>query len=430
MSTELDAAELRLGDVPWAGLVRPGALLAAPLREVLTGTPAERVLDRFLRAHRELDASERKAAAEAVFGVGLWRRRLAWHAGVEDPLGVPVEALMFVLLRDLGGVPEDEAARWSGLDAQGHARPPVKPSPASGALRWSWPDWLYEVFERELGAQNANRLAAAYNLPGPITFRVNTLRTIRDALSASLREQGIPVQPGELVPTSLVVEQGSRPNVFGLDAWRRGEFEVQDEGSQLLGALMEARPGESVLDYCAGAGGKTLQLAAQLENQGTVHAWDVDASRLERLETRAIRAGAPSIRVHRVQPTVALQADRVLVDAPCSETGALRRGPDLRFRIDPASLPDFPPLQRQILENASRHVRPGGRLVYATCSIRREENEAVALEFERGHPDFKRVDPATSWLAESCRTPEGFVRTWPHIHGTDGFFAAVWTRRS
>ncbi len=366
--------------------------------------------------------------AEAVFGVGLWRRRLTWHAGVIAPSETSVQTLLFVLLRDLGGVLEDDAARWSGLDAAGHSRPTTLPRPGFGALRWSWPNWLYDVFEREVG-RDADQLAAAFNLPGPITFRVNTLRTSRDQLAQALQEQGIPVRPGALVSTTLVVETGIRPNVFGLETWRRGWFEVQDEGSQLLGALVEARPGETVLDYCAGAGGKTLQLAAQLGNDGTVHAWDADISKLERLETRAIRAGASSIRIHRAQPPASLSVDRVLVDAPCSELGALRRGPDLRFRIDPDTLASFPPLQREILANASRHVRKGGRLVYATCSIRREENEAVALEFERSHPEFQRVDPPASWLDPSCRAPDGFVRTWPHVHGTDGFFAAVWTRR-
>lgn len=403
-------------------------MLEEPLREVLSGQPAERVLDRFLRAHRELDATERQAVAEAVFGVGLWRRRLAWHAGVIAPSETSVQVLLFVLLRDLGGVPEDDAARWSGLDAAGHPRPTTLPRPGFGALRWSWPNWLYDVFEREAG-RAADQLAAAFNLPGPITFRVNTLRSSRDELAQALQEQGIPVRPGALVSTSLVVEQGIRPNVFGLEAWRKGGFEVQDEGSQLLGALVEARPGETVLDYCAGAGGKTLQLAAQIENDGTVHAWDADVAKLERLEARAIRAGASSIRIHRAQPPASLSVDRVLVDAPCSELGALRRGPDLRFRTDPDALASFPPLQREILANASRHVRKGGRLVYATCSIRREENEAVALDFERSHPEFQRVDPPAPWLDPSCRTPEGFVRTWPHVHGTDGFFAAVWTKR-
>jgi 16S rRNA (cytosine967-C5)-methyltransferase len=201
---------------------------------------------------------------------------------------------------------------------------------------------------------------------------------------------------------------------------------VQDEGSQLLGALMGVRPGDSVLDACAGAGGKTLLLAADVGLEGRVHAVDPDASRLERLRVRAERAGAqPMIRVHGPTAPGSLEVDRALVDAPCSELGALRRGPDLRWRIDPAAFAGLPALQREILARAARHVRPGGRLVYATCTFRREEDEDVALAFEAGHPEYARVHPSAD---PSVVTADGFVRMWPHRQGTDGFFAAVWER--
>jgi 16S rRNA (cytosine967-C5)-methyltransferase len=418
VSTVLAAPELRLHTVPWEGLARPGPLLAGALEQVLSGRPAERVLDGFLRAHRDLSATERQATAEAVFGVALWRRRLAWHAGGPAPA-----ALLFVLLRDLGAVPEHLARAWSGLGSA--PIPPSRPPPDEPALRFSFPDWLYDILVREVGADDAPLLAASLNLPGPITFRANTLRSSRDALQARLADEGVTTTPGTLTSTALHVSSPERPNVFGLPAWRSGAFEVQDEGSQLLGALVEGQPGEVLLDFCAGSGGKSLQLAAQLQNEGAVHAWDIDQPRLERLRARSLRAGATCIRLHRVKPPASLLAERVLVDAPCSELGALRRGPDLRFRLDPAALATFPPLQLELLTDAVRHLRPGGRLVYATCSLRSEENEQVALAFEGAHPHFTRALPP--WVPEAVRTEQGFLRTFPHRHGTDGFFAAVWT---
>jgi 16S rRNA (cytosine967-C5)-methyltransferase len=219
--------------------------------------------------------------------------------------------------------------------------------------------------------------------------------------------------PGRLVPTALVVAS-PRPNVYGLAAWRDGLFEVQDEASQLAGALVAARPGEQLLDRCAGAGGKTLQLAAEVGPTGSVCACDPDAARLRRLTERARRAGAELIaRACGAEPPAGADYDAALVDAPCSELGALRRGPDLRFHLDPAGFAPLPRLQRELLGRTASLVRPGGRLVYATCTFRREEDEDVAEAFERAHPGFAR---------------EAWARTWPHRDGTDGFFVARWRR--
>jgi 16S rRNA (cytosine967-C5)-methyltransferase len=232
------------------------------------------------------------------------------------------------------------------------------------------------------------------------------------------------------------VVEGARPNVLGLAAHQDGLVEVQDEGSQLAGLAAGARPGDTVLDLCAGAGGKTLQLAAAAGPAGRVHAADPDAGRLVRLQARAARAGAAAgVAVHGAAPPEGLLADRVLVDAPCSELGPLRRGPDVRWRLDPAGFDALPPLQRALLARAARHVRPGGRLAYATCTFRREEDEDVALAFEATHPEFRRV-PALPGGAlapggdlGALVGPDGFLRTWPHRHDTDGFFAAAWVRR-
>jgi 16S rRNA (cytosine967-C5)-methyltransferase len=376
------------------------------------------VLDRTLRAHRQLSREQRQVLAEAVFNIGLWRRRLGFHLGNPD---APAPALLFVFLQRLVGLPAEEAARLAGIEAP---PPLVSEEPPSLALRYSLPDWLADHFTRELGPA-AEDFCAHLNVPGPITLRVNRLRTNREALAERLRSEGVETRPGVLSPLALHVV-GPRPNLYGLASLREGLFEVQDEGSQLLGLLVEARPGETVLDLCAGAGGKTLQLGAALENRGRLLAYDPDAERLDRLMQRCSRAGLSNVQVLRAPPEGVL-ADRVLVDAPCSELGSLRRGPDLRFRIDPATLTELPRVQLDILARARPLVRPGGRLVYATCTVNRAENEEVVSAFLRSAPEFRTVAPGAGWLDASC-VREGFLFCAPHLHGTDGFFAAVLER--
>lgn len=412
-----DAPVERLRSVPWGALEGLAAALDAPLAMVLCGAPAERVLDRFLRARRDLDADGRAVAAEALFGVGLWRRRLGWHLGAD---GAPPRHFLAALVRDLAGVAAAE--RLAGL-APG-TLPPPRPPPDDLARRFSMPDWLAATLEREAGAGVA-ALATALGEPGPVCLRPNLLRAAPGPLAAALRREGIETRPGRWAEGSLVVST-PRPNLHGLAAWREGLFEVQDEGSQLLGAAVGALPGEEVLDLCAGAGGKTLQLASALRGRGRIHAADADPERLARLRARAARAGVTNLTVHGEEPPAELRVDRALVDAPCSELGALRRGPDLRFRMDPTAFEPLPALQRALLWKAAKLVRPGGRLVYATCTFRREENGEVARAFEDAHPAFARVRPG---LDPALLDAEGFLRAWPHLHGTDGFFAAAWERR-
>jgi 16S rRNA (cytosine967-C5)-methyltransferase len=392
---------------------------AEALGHVLSGEAAERVLDRTLRAHRHLSREQRQALAEAVFNVGLWRRRLGFHLGTPE---APAPALLQAFLQRLAGLPAPEAARLAGLPAP---LPLVQDEPPSLALRFSFPDWLAEHFTRELGPA-AEALCAHLNVPGPITLRANTLRTSREALAERLRAEGVETRPGALSPLALHID-GPKPNLYGLASYQEGLFEVQDEGSQLLGLLVEARPGETVLDLCAGAGGKTLLLGAAMRNQGRLMAYDPDAGRLDRLRQRCTRAGVSNLHVLQAPPE-ALQADRVLVDAPCSELGSLRRGPDLRFRIPPETLTALPPVQLDILRRAGALVRPGGRLVYATCTLNRAENEQVVEHFLQEAPAYHRVAPGAGWLEPSC-VREGFLFCAPHLHGTDGFFAAVLERR-
>ena len=415
----------RLRSVPWGALAGCVEAILPAVGEVLSGRAAERVLDRLLRNHRGWTAYERAVAAEAVFGVGLWRRRLAFQLGFSAPLEAGPRLLVFSLLRDLAGLPATEARRLSGLD-------PAVPVPDSRlptelADRCSLPDWLAATFQRELGGE-AESFADSLNVPGPICLRANLALTSVAALAERLRAEGVSTVPGRHATTCLVV-QDARPNLLALECFRSGLLEVQDEGSQLLAALVEAGPGDSVLDLCAGAGGKTLALSVALGGEGRLHAFDTDGAKLERLRQRSSRARADNVSVHAGGLPDGLAVDRVLVDAPCSELGALRRGPDLRWRIDPAGFSALPPLQLALLETAVGHLRPGGRLVYATCTLRQEENQDVALELLRRHPDLELARPGGGWLAEDF-VRDGFFVCLPHRHGTDGFFGAAFRRRN
>jgi 16S rRNA (cytosine967-C5)-methyltransferase len=403
-----DTSVERLRSIRWDA----GAPFYLDLAEVLGSLdlPAEKIVDGFLRTHRAMTAPQREAAAEAIFGCALWRRRLQWHLGQTDDASIDGTRLLFAHLVVLGGQPPDQVAHWLQL----HPLPGLRSSsPETLESRFSFPTWLAELIAREFGETDSYAFANALNLPGPVTLRTNTLRISRADLAAQLQAEGVETAPGLFAKDALHV-QTPRPNILGLRAHQTGLFEVQDEGSQMLGALVKGSPGDEVLDFCAGAGGKTLQLAAMLEGRGVVHAWDTDRTRLERLKHRAIRAEATTIRLHDHKPPPSLQADWVLVDAPCSELGTLRRGPDRRFRISPEDVQRFPSMQLQILEQAHSHVREGGHLVYGTCTFNRSENENVAERFEQLHPSFIRMgDP---------------LRTYPHTCGTDAFYGVVWRR--
>jgi 16S rRNA (cytosine967-C5)-methyltransferase len=358
-----------------------------------------------------LSSAQRAAVAEALYGVATWRRRLTHHAGGDDP-----GLLLLCLLRDLAGLSDDQAVRLSSWE--GPVPPRVAPPPDLGT-RQSFPDDVVEVLRHAFG-EEAEDAAAALNVPGPVFLRANTLAVGRDALSRRLAQEGVETELCRFSPVGLRVVS-PRPNLLPLPSFREGLFEVQDEGSQLIGLLVGARPGETVVDCCAGAGGKTLHLGADMGNAGRLFAHDVDADKLRRLVQRTRKAGLGCVEVGYPSPG---HADRVLVDAPCSEVGALRRGPDRRYRL---ALEGWPTLQGRILEEASLLVRPGGVLVYATCTWRQEENQDVVAGFLGRHAEFRREDARDRGLPDAV-VRDGFLWTAPHRHGTDGFFAAALRR--
>lgn len=278
-------------------------------------------------------------------------------------------------------------------------------------------------------------LADALNQPATLDLRVNTLKADRNSVAQRLADDGFPI---ELTPYSpLGLRRRERAPLFNTPSFKEGLFEIQDEGSQLVCLLLEARRREMVVDFCAGAGGKTLQIGALMANTGTLYAFDVSQKRLDALKPRIKRAGLDIVRmvtiaherdtrVQRLQGKI----DRVLVDAPCTGTGTLRRNPDIKWR--PVDLVEINALQQRILAAAAQMVKPGGRLVYVTCSLLKEENDDVVNAFLSQHPDFHSL-PAAQILARQqvsgiVSTDDHALRLYPHQHGTDGFYAIALER--
>ena len=307
-----------------------------------------------------------------------------------------------------------------------------------GALRaHPLPDWLLQRLHAECGPDTP-ALIAALQAPAPLDLRVNLLKAKRPAVRQQLHEGGFTVSDTPYSPWGLRV--WGKPSLQAVPAYKAGWVEVQDEGSQLLALLVEPRRHDTVVDFCAGAGGKTLALGAMMRNQGRLYAFDTSAHRLDALKPRLARSGLADVqtmalaheRDARLQ-RLAGKVDRVLVDAPCSGLGTLRRSPDLKWRQTPDTVASMGDVQRAILREAARLVKPGGRLVYATCSLLRDENEAVAEHFSASHPDFSLQDVSALLHHAGVEAPEtlcrdGYLRLWPHRHQTDGFFAAVWHR--
>lgn len=405
------------------------------LADILKFTgPADATTSRFFRAHPKLGHSERGVIAEAVFAV--LRRRMEFAHLAESGVGNLVRRLALLgLMQTMGGDAlrpflSDVEAIWLKHVAQ------VDPASLPPRIRMNLPDWIVHALEARFDAAELMQLALALNQPAPLDLRVNVLKTNRDALIAALARAGIEAAPTPFAPSGVRVK--GKPALSRLDAFGNGWFEVQDESSQLLCTLVAPRRGEMVVDFCAGAGGKTLALGAMMRSSGRLYAFDVSARRLAKLRPRMARSGLSNVHPvlldseHDVKiKRLAGKIDRVLVDAPCSGLGTLRRNPDLKWRQTPASVAELAPKQASILASAARLVKRGGRLVYATCSLLEAENEAVVAQFLDTHPDFALASARAILAEQRIGLDTGdFLSLWPHRHATDGFFAAVLERRN
>lgn len=395
--------------------------------------PADAVLSHWFRGHSNAGLRDRGEIAEAVFDVLRHLRRYRQFA--ESGVGAAARRLAILGLASvwpretLDTGLEDQERRWlDHIEAFSPAGLPL-------AVRYSIPDWLEA---RLTDIEDVESLLQALNQPAPLDLRVNPMKIDRASLLQAW-EQGPEArwhaQPTRYSPWGMRIQ--GRPPINRWGAFERGEIEVQDEGSQLLAALVSPRRGEMVIDFCAGAGGKTLLLGALMRSTGRLYAFDVSAARLARAKPRFARSGLSNVvpvviaerhdqRVHRLRG----KAHRVLVDAPCSGLGTLRRNPDLKWRQHPDGLTQLCASQAAILRDAAACVRPGGRLVYGSCSILPEENERQVEAFLNEHPEFTLLEAGQALAERGIPLPlDGpYLRLRPDVHGTDGFFAAVMQR--
>jgi len=423
--------------------MHPKALLDACAELVrLTLTfehPADAVVSRYFRDHRGLGPRERATLAETVYTV--LRKKLLFDHFAPSGSG-PKERRLAILgfhgPRDFlkSALTEQEKHWLDQCDA-------VQPADLLERHRHNLPEWLVQPLKDQLG-DGFWPLMDSLAQSAPLDLRVNVLKEKRAETQKELAQAAIKSVVTPYSPWGLRIE--GKPALTKLPAFTRGAIEVQDEGSQLLALLLDAKRGEMVVDFCAGAGGKTLAIGAAMRSTGRLYAFDVSAHRLEALKPRLARSGLSNVhpaaiaheRDERIK-RLAGKIDRVLVDAPCSGLGTLRRNPDLKWRQSAKAVEELTAKQAAILESAARLLKPGGRLVYATCSILPQENEAIAEAFGAEHPDFVPLDAGdvlqqlkvegAQRLCSGGASGHGYLRLWPHLHQTDGFFAAIWTKK-
>jgi 16S rRNA (cytosine967-C5)-methyltransferase len=431
------------------GAMHPKALLDA-CSELVKLTlkfdhPADSVVSHYFRENRAKYAfgpRERATLAETVYTV--LRKKLLFEALAQGGSG-PKERRLAILgyhgPRDfLAAALNDSEKAWlQACDA-------VLPTGTGPGLldmhRHNLPDWLVQPLKAQLGNEFW-ALVDSLGQTAPLDLRVNVFNAKRPQVQAELAKEGIQASVTPYSPWGLRI--AGKPAINKMDVFTGGAVEVQDEGSQLLALLLDAKRGEMVVDFCAGAGGKTLAIGATMRNTGRLYAFDTSAHRLDALKPRLARSGLSNVhpaaiaheRDDRIK-RLAGKIDRVLVDAPCSGLGTLRRNPDLKWRQSPKSVEELVVKQTAILQSAARLLKPGGRLVYATCSILPAENEAIAQAFSEANSDFTPLPVAeilsnleVQGAAGLCSGPVSgteYLRLWPHRHATDGFFAAVWQK--
>jgi 16S rRNA (cytosine967-C5)-methyltransferase len=399
------------------------ATIVAALHEIFArGQPAERVVERALRGQRKWGARDRRQFAEAVYDLVRWWR-WAWHlagepvAGYLNPEALSIKTIwrVWAAWRIAQGEGKPDFPECRGVDApavEARSHQSVPP-----AVRESLPDWIEALGAESLGAEWP-AIRGAMNAPARVFLRVNTLKTTAAALRTRLAVDGIITNTIPDVPDALVLAE--RKNITMHPASGEGWFEVQDLGSQRLAPMLETAPGHVVIDACAGAGGKSLHLAALMSNRGRIHALDLSPMRLAELDRRAARAGATIISTAPILgrgtiEALARSADRLLLDVPCSGLGVLRRRPDLKWKLTPQELEHLESMQRGILASYSSMVKPGGKMLYATCSLLPRENISQVERFLAGH--------GAEWTLEHEETI-GLDQA-----GADGYFAARLRRR-
>ena len=401
--------------------------------------PADAIVSRFFRDNRGLGPRERATMAETVYTV-LRKKLLFDHLA---PSGSGPKERRLAILGFYGpgdflrSALTEQEINWLDQCEK------VSPNDLMERHRHNLPEWLVQPLKDQLGAEFWP-MVETLNLGAGLDLRVNSFKAKRADVQKELAKAGIKAVNTPYSPWGLRI--AGKPALNKNEAFMRGEFEVQDEGSQLLSMLLDAKRGEMVVDFCAGAGGKTLAIGAAMRSTGRLYAFDTSAHRLDAFKSRLKRSGLSNVhpaaiaheRDDRVKRLTG-KMDRVLVDAPCTGLGTLRRNPDLKWRQNLQAVEEMAVKQTAILQSASRMLKSGGRIVYATCSVLPQEIEAIAQAFSAANPDFVplsagevlaelKVEAAAS-LCSGGENGQLYLRLWPHRLGTDGFFAAVWQKK-
>ncbi len=394
--------------------------------------PADAVVSRYLRAHPILGQQDRAFVAETVFAVLRRLRLLETLAAGRDPRSLVLAALIRLRglsLRELDTALKTRERGWlADLKARAEDN--------SLAVRCDFPDWLLAKLQRQYSEEELLALAQSLQQSAPLDLRVNLHKAEREAVLSRLAAEGIAARATPYSPVGVRLE--GKPQINRHPLFLAGAIEIQDEGSQLLCQLLAPRRGEMVADFCAGAGGKTLALGAMMRGSGRLYAFDISEKRLAVLKPRLARSGLSNVHPQWIASEndarlkrLAGKLDRVLVDAPCTGLGTLRRNPDLKWRQDEETLSARRATQQVILAAAAKLVKPGGLMLYATCSLLDEENAQVVESFLATHAQFE-LRPANAALAQqriALDTGET-LRLAPHLHGTDGFFGALLAKKT
>jgi len=403
------------------------------LREILRfAGPADVTLSRYFRENPKLGGRERGVIAEAVYG--LLRNKSVFTNFAESGVGPMMRRMALLGLVDtvsiesIAGLSPEEV-EWLTRTAQ------IDRNKLPLAMRANMPPWLLDKLIARDGEAAAMEMAEALNQPAPLDLRVNVIKANREDVMAALAAAPILCEATPYSPLGLRVVK--KPALQNLPLFKDGAIEVQDEGSQLLAQIVGVKRGEMVVDFCAGAGGKTLALGAAMRNTGRLYAFDISEKRLAKLKPRLARSGLSNVHpvmiAHENDAKVkrlAGKIDRVLVDAPCSGLGTLRRNPDMKWRQTVETVAEMNVKQISILTSAARLVKAGGRLVYGTCSFLNEENEDIVVQFLQANPDFTLVPMSTVLAEQKIDLDTGdYLKMLPHVHHTDGFFAAVLERK-
>ena len=382
------------------------------------GEYADKVVARALKKDKRWGSHDRKFVAETIYEIVRWKRLYSEIADVKEPFDREDLWRIFAVWAVLRGFPIPD---WRQLEGTPERKIKGRFDELSKnrVYRESIPDWMDELGVKELGEEKWSKEIAAQNQPAKVILRVNTLKTTKEKLRAILMDLDIETDFLKDQPDALVLKE--RANVFLTDAFKEGFFEVQDANSQLVAAFLDVKPGMRVVDTCAGAGGKALHMASLMENKGQLIAMDLYESKLKQLKLRAKRNGAFNIEYKIIDSTKVIKklqekADRVLIDAPCSGLGVLKRNPDAKWKLQPEFIDNIKKVQAEVLESYSRIVKPGGKLVYATCSILPSENQEQVERFlttENGKK-FNFVKDQKILASES---------------GFDGFYMALLERK-